>query len=201
MLSGWRRSAIITVARLPQRTVVPTEPSMGSETKFTYNMPLEIYLHAAVVRGLLVTNQDRLSGHLILRKGEEFFSLRDATLESFDRKPVRIASDEYVIYKHEVYLIADMSPQEQIRRTGMEHFYMEKQSSKALISLGPYLLQGTIHLFPGGALHDLFLQNNPFFPVTEARFVDRADIGPRTFLINRSRIGFMTAIGDGIVEL
>lgn len=174
---------------------------MGAEMKLTYSMPLEIYLHAAVVRGVLMTHQDRLSGHLVLRKGEECFSLRDATLERFDCKPVRIGSDEYVIYKREVYLIADLSPQEQSRRTGMEHFYVEKQSSKALISLGPYLLQGTIHLFPGGALHDLFLEKNLFFPVTGANFVGRADIGPRTYLVNRSRIGFMTAIGDGIVEL
>jgi YHS domain-containing protein len=174
---------------------------MGSETKLTYSMPLEVYLHAAVVRGVLVTNQDRLSGHLILRKGEEFFFLSDATLESFDRNPIKVPSDEYVIYKREVYLIADLSPQEQSRRTGTEPFYVEKQSSQALISLGPYLLQGAVHLFPGGALHDLLLEKSPFFPVTEARFVERVDIGPRTYLVNRSRIGFMTAIGDGIVEL
>lgn len=167
----------------------------------TYSMPLEVYLPAAVVRGVLVTNQDRLSNHLILRKGEDVFSLKDATLESFDRKPLRRASDEYIIYMREVCLIADLSPQEEIRRAGMENFYVRKDTSKALISVGPYLIQGNIHLFPGSALHELFLEKTMFFPVTEGMMVDRTDIGPRTYLINRSKIGFMTAIGDGLVEL
>jgi hypothetical protein len=173
---------------------------MAAEIGLTYSMPLEVYLQAAVVRGILVTNQDRLSNHLILRKGEEVFSLKDATLESFDRKPVNVASDEYVIYMQEVYLIADLSPAEQTRRAGIESFYVQKESSKALISVGPYLIQGKIHLFPGTALHDLLVEKNLFFPVTDATLVDRNDFGPRTFLVNRSKIGFMTAVGDGLIE-
>lgn len=174
---------------------------MAQETSLTYSMPLEVYLQAAVVRGVLVTNQDRLSNHLILRKGEEMFSLKDATLESFDRKPINVASDEYVIYMQEVSLIADLSPQAQSRRAGVENFYVQKETSKALISVGPYLIQGNIHLFPGSALHDLFLEKALFFPITDGLLVDRPDIGPRTYLVNRNKIGFMTAIGDGLVEL
>jgi hypothetical protein len=177
------------------------EPVMVSDMGLTYKLPLEVYLQTAVVRGVLVTNQDRLSNHLILRRGDEVFALRDATLESFDRKPLNLVSDEYLIYMQEVYLIADLSPLEQSRRAGIESFYVQKEISKALISLGPYLLQGTIHLSPGGAFHDLFLEKNLFFPVTEAVLVDRADIGPRTYLVNRSKIGVMTAVGDGLAEL
>ena len=54
---------------------------------------------------------------------------------------------------------------------------------------------------PGSALHDLLMEKSPFLPVTEATLVDRADLGPRTYLVNRAKIGFMTAIGDGLVEL
>jgi hypothetical protein len=172
-----------------------------AETSLTYRMPLEVYLQAAVVRGILVTNQDRLSSHLILRKGEDIFSLEDATLESSDHKPINIASDEYVVYMQEVYLIADLSPQGEIRRAGMESFYVQKETSKALISVGPYLIQGNIHLSPGNALHDLFLEKTPFFPMTGGLIVNRNDIGARTYLLNRSKIGFMTAIEDGLVEL
>jgi hypothetical protein len=82
----------------------------------------------------------------------------------------------------------------------MESFYVHKETSNALISVGPYLLQGSIHLFPGSALHDLFLEKNLFFPVTDATLVDRAEVGKRTYLVNRNKIGFMTAIGDGLVE-
>jgi hypothetical protein len=159
---------------------------MSLDQGLTYSMPLEVYLQAAVVRGVLVTNQSRLSNYLILREGEEVFSLKEATLETNDRKPIAAGSDEYLIYMREVYLIADLSPTSQTQRTGTESFYVHKESSKTLFSVGPYLLRGNIHLLPGAALHDLLL--------------DRQDIAPRTYLVNRNRLGFMTAIGDGLVE-
>ena len=163
-------------------------------------MPLEVYLQAAVVRGVLVTNQGRLSNYLVLREGEEVFSLRDATLESLDRKPVAVASDEYLIYMKEVYLIADLSPASQIQRTGTESFYVHKESNRALFSIGPYLLRGNIHLVSGAALHDVLVEKSQFLPVTDAVLLDRQDIPPRTYLVNRHRLGFMTALGDGLVE-
>ena len=49
---------------------------------FTYAMHLEVYLQAAVVRGVLATNQDRLSNFLIVRQGDEVFSIKDAMLET-----------------------------------------------------------------------------------------------------------------------
>jgi len=166
----------------------------------TYSMPLEVYLHAAVVRGVLVTNQSRLSNYLVLREGEEVFSLKEATLESTDRRPIAVASDEYLVYMREVYLMADLSPTSQTQRTGMENYYVHKESSRALFSVGPYMLRGNIHLLPGAALHDLLVDKSQFIPVTDAILLDRQDIAPRTYLVNRNRLGFMTAISDGLVE-
>jgi len=57
---------------------------MGLEVGLSYTMYLEVYLQAAVVRGILVTNQDRLSNFLMVRQGEEVFSMKDATLESLN---------------------------------------------------------------------------------------------------------------------
>ena len=173
---------------------------MSLDQGLTYSMPLEVYLQAAVVHGMLVTNQSRLSSLLVLREGEEVFSLKEAILETFDRKPIAVSSDEYLIYMREAYLIADLSPTSQSQRTGMESFYVRKEASKALLSVGPYLLRGNIHLLPGAALHDLLVDGSRFIPVTDAILLDRQDIDPRTYLINRDRIGFMTAIGDGLVE-
>jgi hypothetical protein len=31
--------------------------------------------------------------------------------------------------------------------------------------------------------------------------IDRPDVAPRTYLVNRAKIGFMSAVGDGLVEL
>lgn len=173
---------------------------MGLEQNLTFNMPLEVYLQAALVRGILVTNQNRLSNFLVLREGEEVFSLKDATLETCDRKPVSAGANEYLIYMREVLLIADLSPTSQAKRAGIESFYVRKEASKALFSVGPYLLQGNIHLVPGAALHDLLVEKSQFIPVTDATLLDRQEIGPRTYLVNRDRIGFMTAVNDGLVE-
>ena len=173
---------------------------MAAENNLTFSMPLEVYLQAAVVRGVLVTNQTRLSNYLVLREGEEVFSLKDATLENLNGKSITVGSDEYLVYLREVLLIADLSPASQTKRAGMENFYVYKEASNALFSVGPYLLQGGIHLVPGAPLHDLLVEKSQFVPVTDARLLNRQEIGPRTYLVNRNRIGFMTALGDGLVE-
>jgi hypothetical protein len=171
-----------------------------AEEGLTYTMPLEVYLQAAVVRGVLITNQDRLSNYL-LREGDEVFSLKDATLESLDRKPVAVNSNEYLIYMQEVFLLADLSPQLRLDRSGLALLYVKKEATKALLSVGPYWLQGNIHIVPGGALHDLLMAKARFVPVTDGTLLDRPEIGPRTYLVNRAKVGFMTALGDGLVEL
>jgi len=124
---------------------------------FTYAMHLEIYLQAAVVRGVLATNQDRLSNFLIVRQGDEVFSIKDATLEKRNGKPISVGADEYLIYLQEVFLIADLSSEGGSRRSTVDALYVKKNQSKALFSVGPYLLQGNIHLQPGSALHDLLM--------------------------------------------
>ena len=167
----------------------------------TYSMSLEVYLQSAILRGVLVTNQDRLSNYLILREGDEVLSIVDATLEDLQGKTMVGDSAEYLIYMQEVFLIADLSPQFSSDRSGYEHLYIKKDSSKALLSVGPYWLKGNIHVIPGAPLHELLLGKTRFFPITDTTFIGRPDIGPRTYLVNRTKIGCMTAVGDGLVEL
>ena len=174
---------------------------MAPEQGFTYSMPLEVYLQAALVRGVLTTNQDRLSNFLIVREGEEVFSLNHASLETFDQTPVSLASEEYLVYLREVYLIADLSVGAEASTSTMRNFYVRKDQSKALLGVGPYLLQGHIHLRPGSAMHELLMEKSQFLPITGAILVERPAIPPRTYLVNRAKIGFMTAVGDGLVEL
>jgi hypothetical protein len=166
----------------------------------TYSMALEVYLQSAVVRGILITNQDRPSNYFILREGDEVFSLKEATLEGPNRKPVAVSSDEFLIYMQEVVLIADLSPQLTSRRTGFEHLYVKKEASKALMGVGPFWLRGNIHLIPGGVLHDLLVAKTRFIPVTDATVPDRPDLGPRTYLVNRTKIGFITAVDESLEE-
>jgi hypothetical protein len=94
-----------------------------------------------------------------------------------------------------------LSPEFSSDRSAYEHLYVKKDSSKALLSVGPYWLKGKIHVIPGAPLHDLLLGKTRFFPITDTALIGRPDIPPRTYLVNRTKIGCMTAIGDGLVEL
>jgi len=170
------------------------------EQGLTYTMPLEVYVPAAVVRGVLDTNLDRVSSHLMLRQNDQVFSLRDATVEDLGGQPIVSRATEYVVYMREVYLVADLSPASLSQRSGVEDLYRKKDTSKALISVGPYLIQGDVYLLPGGALYDLLLERNQFIPLTNARILDQRSTVTRTYLINRHKVGFMTALGDGLVE-
>jgi hypothetical protein len=40
-----------------------------------------------------------------------------------------------------------------------------------------------------------------FIPVTNATLLNRPDLGPRPYLVNRAKVGFMTVSGDFLVEL
>jgi uncharacterized protein DUF6812 len=62
-------------------------------------------------------------------------------------------------------------------------------------------LRGNIHRVPGSALHDVLMSKTRFVPVTDATLLDRPDVGSRTYLVNRTKIGFITAVTDGLEEL
>jgi hypothetical protein len=170
------------------------------EETLTYSMHLEVYFHSTVVRGILETNQDRLSNYLFVRQGDEVFSLKEANVEIRGRKPVKAAAEEYLIYMQEVFLIADLSGEDRVRRADLHSLFVKKDQSRALLSVGPYLLHGFVHLRAGSELQDFFTERTRFLPVTAATLIDAQGAGQRTFLVNRSKIGFISAIGDDLPE-
>jgi len=174
---------------------------MAAGAGLAYTMFVEVYLQAAVVRGILETNQDRLSSHLAIRQGEEVFAVKEATLQVRDREPVSVGSHEYLVYMQEVLLIADLGAEDPARRAALSGLFVKKEKSKALLSVGPYLLQGNVHLQSGNALQEFLMEKNRFLPITEATLLDRPDVGPRTYLVNRAKIGFISGLGDDLVEL
>ena len=173
---------------------------MTLEDSLSYSMPLEVYFQSAIVRGILQTNQDRLSNYLIVRQGEEVFSLKQATVEISDRRSIKVAAEEYLVYMQEVFLIADLSVENRIPRAGLHSQYVKKDQSRALLSVGPYLIHGTVHLLAGSGLQDFLIERSRFVPVTEAALIDRQEDGQRTFLVNRTKIGFISAVGHDLTE-
>jgi len=170
------------------------------EDSLSYSMPLEVYFQSTVVRGILQTNQDRLSNYLIVRQGEEVFSLKQATAEISGRKSIKVPADEYLVYMQEVFLIADLSVEDRIQRAGLHSLLIKKDQSRALLSVGPYLLHGTVHLMAGTGLHDFLMERSRFLPVTQATLIDAQEARQRTFLVNRTKIGFISAVDHDLTE-
>jgi hypothetical protein len=169
---------------------------LASDNIGSYSMPLEVYLQSAIVRGILVTNQDRLSNYLILREEEEVFSLRDAQLTDLRGKTMDVSANQFLIYMQQVFAIADLSPQFRADRSGLEHLYIRKDQSQALLGVGPFWVKGDIHLSPGALIHDLLLAKTMFIPVTNAILLDGGESEPRTYLINRTQISCLTGLGE-----
>ena len=170
---------------------------MAQPNVMAYSMPLEVYFETALVRGILVTNQDRLSNHLILREGEETFSLREATLENLEGKPLGVSATNYLVYMHQVSLIADLSPQLRSSRVGLEHLYIKKDPSRVVVGVGRYWIEGDVHLTPGANIDELLIARTRFLPVTNAVFIDKKDATARTFLLNRAWVTCVTAPNAG----
>src|SRR5512143_3608934 len=98
------------------------------EQGLTYTMPLEVHLPAAIVRGVLETNLDRVSSHLLFHQNDQVFSLRAATVEDLSGQPIVSRATEYVVYMSEAYLVADLSPAHQSQRSGFEGLYQKKDT-------------------------------------------------------------------------
>ena len=169
---------------------------MAQENIAAYSMPLEVYLQSAVVRGILVTNQDRLSNHLILREGEAVISLRGAKMTDLRGKSMSVETDDCLIYMRQILAIADLSPQFRVDGSGLEQLYVRKDPSLALLGVGPLWVKGNIHLIPGGRIHDLLMAKTMFIPVTNAILLDGTDGQPCTYLINRSRVSCLTRLRE-----
>jgi hypothetical protein len=161
---------------------------MAQGNFMSYSMPLEVYFDLALVRGILETNQDRLSNHLILTEGQEAFSLRDATLEDLAGTPLGVKAKSYLVYMHRVSLIADLSPQLRPSRAEFEPLYVKKDPNRAVVGIGRYWIEGNIHLAPGASVHDLLMARTRFIPITDAMFLNNKDAPARTFLLNRTLI-------------
>jgi len=83
------------------------------------------------------------------------------------------------------------------RSTGFRAAYVKKDQIKAFLGIGPYLVQGVVHLRPGSGLQEILMEQSRFLPVTEATLIGREETASRTFLINRAKIGFISAMHDG----
>jgi hypothetical protein len=158
-----------------------------------YFKPIRVYLESVIVSGMLSSKHQRLSDYFNLAVGYECFALKDSSAEDFDGHPFAVNSGELLIYKPEVILVTDMRE----TKAGSSEVNLEridKEGRKVMLSVGPFWLQGKIHLLPGNTLQHILTGNTGFVPLTEARLLKPVQSELRTFLINQAKIGILASL-------
>jgi hypothetical protein len=163
------------------------------ESANPYFKPIRIYLQSVIVSGMLPSKHQRLSDYFNLAVGYECFALKDSSAEGLDGHPFAVNSGEFLIYKPEVMLVTDMRETE-AGSSAVTLERIDKQGRKVMLSVGPFWLQGTIHILPGNTPQQILTGNTGFVPLTEARLLRPVQSELRTFLFNQTKIGVMVAL-------
>jgi hypothetical protein len=156
--------------------------------------PIRVYLESVIVSGMLPTKHQRLSDYFNLAAGYECFALKDSSAEDFDGHPFAVNSGEFLIYKPEVILVTDMRETEKAGSSEVNLERIDKESRKFMLSVGPFWLQGTIHILPGTTPQQVLTGNTGFVPLTEARLLKPVQSELRTFLINQTKVGVLASL-------
>ena len=155
--------------------------------------PITIYLESVVISGTLVSKHQRLSDYFNLAIGYECFALKDPSAEDFDGHSFPVNPREFLIYKPEVLLVADLRGGES-GSSEVNLQRIDKEGRRVMLSVGPFWLQGTIHVLPGNTLQQVLTGKTQFVPLTEATILKPVKSEPRTFLINQTKIGALAAL-------
>lgn len=156
--------------------------------------PIRVYLESVIVTGMLPTRHQRLSDYFNLAAGHECFALKESSAEDFDGHPFAAKSGEILIYKPQAILVADMRETEKAGSSEVNLERIDKEGRKFMLSVGPFWLQGTIHILPGTTPQQVLTGNTGFVPLTEARLLKPVQSELRTFLINQTKIGVMASL-------
>jgi hypothetical protein len=156
--------------------------------------PIRVYLESVIVSGMLPTRHQRLSDYFNLAAGHECFALKDSSAEDFEGHPFAANPGEFLIYKPQVILVADMREAEKAGSSEMNLERIDKEGRKFMLSVGPFWLRGTIHILPGTTPQQILTGNTGFVPLTEARVLKPVQSELRTFLINQTKIGVMASL-------
>jgi hypothetical protein len=155
--------------------------------------PIRVYLESVIVSGMLATKHQRLSDYFNLAVGYECFAVKDPSAEGFDGHPFPVNPPELLMYKPEVLLITDLR-REEAGSSEVNLQRINKEGRKVMLSVGPFWLQGTIHVLPGSTLQQILTGKAQFVPLTDASLLKPMQSELRTFLVNQTKIGLLAAL-------
>ena len=176
------------------REILPDVDERGAMDNVNPLKPIRVYLESVIVSGMLPTKHQRLSDFFNLAAGYECIALKDSSAEDFDGHVFAVNSGEFLIYKPEVMLVVDMRETEKAGSSEVNLERIHKEDRKVMLSVGPFRLQGTIHILPGNRLEQVLTGKTEFVPLTEARLLKPVQSERRTFLINQTKIGVLASL-------
>jgi len=159
----------------------------------SYRKPVEIYLPSAVIRGTLVTKQERLTDHLNLRGEDQVLSLQDVQFEDLQGNAAPESGKNMIVYVHQVMFVVDLGIAPAMSVADAATLRVKRESREVCLGVGPFWLQGKVHLPPGAELGSFAQGKIHFIPLTEGTFLNCPTAEPRTFIINREKIDFLVA--------
>src|SRR5437870_13904820 len=96
--------------------------------------------------------------------------------------------------KQEVMLVADSGKAKGAGSSEVNVERIDKEARTVMLSVGPFWLQGTIHILLGNTPQQVLTGKTGFVPLTEARLLKPVQSELRTFLINQTKIGVLAAL-------
>jgi len=159
----------------------------------SHSVAIEVYLASTIIRGMLMTKHERLSDHVLMRAGDEVFSVHNSKVEDLNGQPLSFGGAEYVIHMDEVLFIADSNGEPGPERSNLDHTQIAKEPKNVVMLVGPFWVRGQVHLLPGATVQNLLTVKSRFIPVTEATLLGRPEAKPCTFLVNRTKIACVAA--------
>jgi hypothetical protein len=157
---------------------------------------VEVRLSSALLQGTISTRHDRLSDHLAI--SDEFFLLRNARLTEAKGCQHEVRAETVMVYKSLVILVVDLTSGEHHSTTREQLLRVDREAQKVVVGAGPFWVCGDIHLPRGASLETIGLGKSLFLPLTQARFLDRSEAKPATFIINRQQVNSLFIAPKGI---
>ena len=136
---------------------------------------LTLYTDALIIRGLVRTRHHRITD-ILNGADDRFIVLEDVTTDEYGSHAQAIRSDYAQVNLDSVLFAISDTPVEPVAE-----LRTPKAPEKAIISIPPFKLSGSIHLLPGRDLREGLMElQGRFIPLTDATFWSETVGEPRT---------------------
>lgn len=168
---------------------------MEPPERATTPIAVHLYTIQSFMLGTVRTAHHRLSD--ILNDGNLSVELENVIAVDYDSPAMRFSGSRSLVFKSAIYFACDRpSPSYAPERGPLAS---EREPHRVVLCCGPFFIDGSVHLPPGGDLRARFFSASlPFVPVTNARIASSrfTQFTEQTVLVNRERIDYIILPSD-----